>query len=263
MRRLCCARLISAEAMKYNCFALSEAAGSRDSNEDFVALRPDLGIFAVADGVGGKPAGDQASRLAVRSFIATLESECESLRLTDAALQRALDHANSELLVTGQNNVLVKGLSTTLTALVLGDNNQAKVVHVGDSRLYQYSGGAMWCLTSDHNLAAELNADSKDVRGLQRWLSRALGFGTHLSVDIVSIVASPGDIFVLSTDGLAKSMSESRLRDFVKQLADRPAREICERLMLEAMSEPLDDDLTISVVKANSGPLPAQPAKEF
>ncbi len=250
--------------MKYDCFALSEAAGSRDSNEDFVAIHADLGIFVVADGVGGKPAGDQASQLAVRSFVAALKGECESLRLNDAVLQRALDHANSELLATGQNNALVKGLSTTLTALVLGDNNQAKVVHVGDSRLYQYSDGAMSCLTSDHNLAAELNdADSKHVRGLQRWLSRALGFGTHLSVDIVSIVASPGDIFVLSTDGLAKSMSESRLRDFVKQLADRPAREICERLMLEAMSEPLDDDLTISVVKANSGPLPAQPAKEF
>lgn len=248
--------------MKYDCFALSEAAGSQDSNEDFVALHADLGVFVVADGVGGKPAGDQASRLAVRSFVTALESECKSLRLADDVLRRALEHANSELLTTGQNNALVEGLSTTLTALVLGDNNEAKVVHVGDSRLYQYSDGTLSCLTSDHNLATELNTDDGHARGLQRWLSRALGFGTHFSVDIAAIVAKAGDIFVLSTDGLAKSMSDTRLRDIVKQLADRPAREICESLMHDAMSAPLEDDLTISVVKAGVGPPPASSGKE-
>lgn len=249
MRKCCCACSKPGKTMEYDCFVLSTGSVSPDCNEDFAILDAELGIFVVADGVGGKPAGDQASRLAGQSFLAALRGEPASRRLADEVLNAALEQANRELLAAGEGDVRLKGLSSTMTALVL-DAARAKAVHVGDSRLYRYAAGTLSRLTTDHNLATELAATGAEgAAGLQRWLSRALGFGAQVKADIVEAIIRPGDIFVLATDGLAKSLPDARLESVLDRTQALSARSICEQLMSDAMSKPLDDDTTICIVK--------------
>lgn len=241
--------------MEFDCFAISECGTQREINEDFALMDPEVGVFVVADGVSGRPAGDRASRLAVETFVRALRCEWKSHRSDESVLRAAVQRANEEIRLLATSDPMLTGLGTTLSALVIQDT-RAKVVHVGDSRIYCFHQEYLERLTKDHTLAAEL--EGKTTSGLiaarfQNVLLRAVGFEETVVADIRDIPISQGDIFILSTDGLEKSIGEKALAKLITASAGQSAREICEGVMRAAMAHPGDDNITVGVVIAGRG----------
>src|SRR5688500_5557752 len=142
----------------FDCFALSDAGRDPDGNEDSCVLDESAGVFVIADGVGGRPGGARASRVATETFVAAIRDASPSQRLEEKTLHDAVLRVNDAVLRVGESDEQVRGLASTLSAVVVGDGG-AKVVHVGDSRIYRLHSGAIEQLTRDHTVAAEMEAE--------------------------------------------------------------------------------------------------------
>jgi len=234
----------------FDCFALSEAGHDPDGNEDACLLDAGAGVFVIADGVGGRPGGARASRVAAETFVELMRNAPLAQRLEAATLQDAVSRVNDTVLRVGNDDVQMRGLASTLAAVVIGEG-RAKVVHVGDSRVYRLHNGAIEQLTSDHTVAAEMAKEG--VRGaigrrFQSMLSRAIGSGESVQPDVREVALASGDCLLLVTDGISKTLDSDELRALVDE-AD--ARTICGRIMQAALAREGTDNLTVAVVRVS------------
>src|SRR5215472_17062147 len=113
-------------------FAMSDRGCVRDNNEDFWLIRPEIGLFVLADGMGGAKAGECASRLAVETVASSVD---QAPRRDSQALVRAVEEANRRVLEASQNDPELEGMGTTLVA-ALEEENRLDIASVGDSRAY-------------------------------------------------------------------------------------------------------------------------------
>jgi serine/threonine protein phosphatase PrpC len=230
----------------------SEHGEVPDGNEDAVLADMKLGLLAVADGIGGRPDGGAASRLAVRVLRETVGSLSAEQRLEPAALIGAVGRANAAVrsLAGEQPN----GPGTTLSAVIC-DGSPGAFVHVGDSRIYQYRGGRLRQLTEDHTLVAELLLQQRltpakaAAHPLRHMLSRALGLEDEVEVDSGTIALEPGDWLILATDGLANVLSDARLQRLVQSATDAPASALASQIMSAALAERPQDNLSLVVAR--------------
>jgi len=192
----------------------------RPANEDDFGWDEAAGMTIVADGVGGHPAGDQASSLAVETALEMAEAEAASGwwlgnggdpgGLLLRCHQRLLDH--------GHNTPEDAGLATTAVLAAWCDTSLA-IAHCGDSRAYRFSGGYLECLTADHNAAREaieagrLTPEQAGTSPERHQLTRALGIGPSGApgVEVNYMMAAPGDIFLLCTDGLHGELDDTQI----------------------------------------------------
>jgi serine/threonine protein phosphatase PrpC len=171
--------------------------GRRANNEDAAVVAPALGLFAVADGMGGYEGGEVASRLAVD----TLE---EGVR-AERGLAEAI--AGAHQAITARKRGRLAQMGSTLTALLV-ERGRAVVGHVGDSRLYRLRDGLLVKLTRDHSLYDELCAEGfqglppKESSPYANVITRALGMNGQARPDFEEHVVRPGDVYLLCTDGL-------------------------------------------------------------
>ncbi|MCX5684186.1 MAG: protein phosphatase 2C domain-containing protein [Planctomycetota bacterium] len=133
---------------------MSEDAG-QPHNEDCVLAEPGYGVFVVADGMGGRPGGAQASRIAVRAFMDYLRRVNPAQIASPVALRNAVAMANNAIRAVSEADPKMHGMGTTLTAAVLTEEG-GRIVHVGDSRAYLFADGQLEQLTEDHTLVSEL-----------------------------------------------------------------------------------------------------------
>lgn len=189
----------------------SHIGQTRLDNEDDLGWDEGAGVALIADGLGGHPAGDKASHLAVQTVLETVQAENHSGSwladggdpggLLQRCHQRLLDH--------GHQAPEDAGLATTAVVAAWSHTNLA-VAHCGDSRAYRFSGGYLECLTSDHNAAREaieagrLTPEQARTSPERHQLTRALGIGPSGApgVEVSYMMPAPGDIFLLCTDGL-------------------------------------------------------------
>jgi protein phosphatase len=229
-------------------FGLSEIAG-HDRNEDAWACRPELGVFVVADGMGGGPGAAQASRTAVEAFWKGIEGLAPRERLDDAALRRVVADVNRAVMALAEADPALTGLGTTLSGAVLADG-ALRLVHVGDSRIYRHRGGAIEQLTPDHTVAAELVALERLSREgarkhpLRGMLSRYVGSTRDASPEIVTVDARGGDWLLLATDGLTAVLADE---DITALLAAAPPRAEarCRTLVEAALARNPPDNVTL------------------
>jgi serine/threonine protein phosphatase PrpC len=184
--------------------AASDQGRRRSQNEDAVLVRPP--VFAVADGMGGAPAGDLASEVAVSA-------------LWDATAETLADRATAahrRILALAAEDPDRLGMGSTLTAAALGAGG-VRIVHVGDSRAYRLRDGVLDQLTQDHALAAELAAagtidQERAARHPARSaVTRALGQEEGFCVDVLDEEARAGDVYVLCSDGLTRMVGDEEL----------------------------------------------------
>lgn len=233
----------------WDAFSLSVPGKARSMNDDYACYDTQTGIYLVADGVGGQPAGGTASRIAAEAFCSAIRDEAEGGRLRSEVLVEAVCKANLAVRRAAADDARLTGMSTTLTALVLSDTG-AKVVHVGDSRLYRLSGGALACLTRDHTIACEMEQLGMQPPRLTRgWLSRALGYADTVQADVEEVGVGLSDVFLLATDGLAKCLSQERLAQIMRETMECSALDACTLILMEARKARQDDDLSLCVVK--------------
>ena len=191
----------------------------RDINEDAYLDRPDLGLWAVADGMGGHTAGDMASGMI-----------CEALNAVKPpqALSEFLDEVESRLLrVNEKLRAIAKGneshtIGSTVAALIARDRH-AVCVWAGDSRIYRCRGGQIVQITQDHALVEEL-VEKGILTRLQasthpqgNLVTRAIGATDVLKLDLEIVELQPGDVFILCSDGLDKEVNQAEMLDVVEQ----------------------------------------------
>lgn len=233
--------------MRFQSWANSHPGAVRTHNEDAFVDRPDLGLWAVADGAGGHDAGEIASGM-LKEVLDTIPpglSASELLaqvRLRVADVHQALrDEAEKR----GPRSII----ASTLVVLLARDGHFA-CLWAGDSRVYLLRNGTLAQVTRDHSLVQELvdagtiSADEADGHPRANVITRAVGAAETLELDKVSNRLAAGDRFLLCSDGLNKTLSDAELATL---LADPgPA----DRLVDEALTRRATDNITVVAVEA-------------
>jgi PPM family protein phosphatase len=196
--------------------ALSHPGRRRRHNEDSYVIQPPL--FAVADGMGGAKAGEVASGLAA----AAVQESGSDGQNGEARVAALIEEANRRVFRRATEDRDASGMGTTMTVALVEDDRVA-IGHVGDSRAYLIRSGELEQLTDDHSLVAELvrsgkltpeEAESHPQRSV---ITRALGTDADVDVDTFSVEASPGDLFLLCSDGLTTMVDDQTILDAVEQ----------------------------------------------
>ena len=242
--------------MIFRAAALSDVGRKRRANEDSYSVEPELGLYLVADGMGGHKAGQVASRLAVQSAVASIEtSGGSSASLTDR-LATAVSAANREIFTQARSLPELRGMGTTFVAAMTGEGCVA-FAHVGDSRAYLIRGGGIRQLTDDHSVVGDLlrrnEITEQDARSHphRHVLTRALGVRSVVEADFAELSTCIGDTFVLCSDGLTGLVRDHEIGQIV--LAAPSIDVACERLVETANERGGDDNITVVIVRPDAG----------
>lgn len=211
----------------------------RRRNEDAFWISPDASALAVADGLGGLPAGDVASALAMAAVAEYLESAATgsspaetdrdgvTTRLAGRARQAAA-HAQRALAAAARRNPPLYGMATTLV-LVLIDADVATVLHVGDSRAALWRRGHLARMTSDQNRAGDLvrqgtiTLEQARVHPSRNLVREVVGHPEGFEAECQSWMLEAGDVLLLLTDGVTEAVSEQQITAVLSRATDASA----------------------------------------
>jgi serine/threonine protein phosphatase PrpC len=240
----------------------------RASNEDSYCSRPDLGLYIVADGMGGHVAGEVASRVAVEAIQSFIQETAGAdknrtwpfpfeagLSFEANRLKAAFRLANRRIASAIADSQDLRGMATTASA-ILAEGSSACVAHVGDSRVYVLRDGALEQLTHDHSWVEEqVRAGTMTPTAARQhpWrnvVTRALSGGEDPEVDVTQIEPVNGERYLLCSDGLFSVVGDETI---AKILGDRnvPLTQVCERLVAAANSAGGPDNITALVLEVD------------
>lgn len=234
----------------------------REYNQDQVLVDPELGLFAVADGMGGHAAGEVASKAAIdtlRDFVGKTRIDKSFTWPFGARPEYTPDQnvvvtavklANRQVCSMSEKNEEYAGMGTTLAALFLPDD-EIHIVHVGDSRVYRLRDGDLEVMTQDHswvNEQVQRNIISEEEARQHRWrnvITRALGNNDAVEVDLQSAEPKPGDVYLLCSDGLTGMVPDEKIREVLEAMSEDPDATCAELVRLSNEAGGVDN---ISVV---------------
>jgi serine/threonine protein phosphatase PrpC len=185
-------------------FGLSDPGCVRANNEDCYRIAPDLGLYILADGMGGAKAGERASELAVETV---LDAFREAGQRDSQVLLKAVEAANNKVRESAKSDPELEGMGTTLVA-ALDMGEELLIASVGDSRAYLLDGASFRGITEDQSWVNEvgrpLGIDEASLRThpLRHVLTMAIGASTKLVVNFYRIPWEPSSLALLSSDGL-------------------------------------------------------------
>jgi PPM family protein phosphatase len=235
-------------------FAQTDVGLYRQNNEDAFLVVEGLGLYVLADGMGGHASGEVASQLATE---ATQRFLTEALSTGQVArdpelLARSLEVANEVVFREAGKNEAYRGMGTTIVAL-LRDADHILVAHVGDSRCYRLRQGRLEQLTEDHSLrnfyikeygyTAEEAAQAAD----SNVILRAVGLRESTVVDVSRHPLEPEDRFLLCSDGLSDYVDEAQILGILAEV--RSLEEACAALISLANSAGGFDNTTVLLVQ--------------
>ena len=237
--------------------ARTDTGRKRRRNEDAFVCEPPL--FAIADGMGGAQAGEVASRLAAESLREREHGELSALEQTVELIREA----NRRVYAYSSENASARGMGTTMT-VALVDGNRVTIGHVGDSRAYLLRDEQLTQLTQDHSLVAELvrsgrltpeDAESHPRRSV---ITRALGTDSEVEVDVFSLQARDGDLYLLCSDGLTSMVADVEIERILAS-ARADLDDAAKKLIEAANSAGGEDNITVVVFELeDSKPEPAE-----
>ena len=242
-----------------------EAAGRtdvglrRNSNEDAFAVRNDLGLFVITDGMGGHAAGEVASSLAVEAMTALLEDpdhtwpgDAHGSPVDPRAyLVASIKHANNVIRRAAAADPNKRGMGTTVVA-ALTQGSSVWLAHVGDSRIYLFREGHLVQLTQDHTVANAWIAEGMEVDlaatlPVGKQLARALGPEPTVDVDVREEEMRPGDVLLLTSDGVHGLVDEGELATILTEVDS--LSEGVERILSRANAKGGRDNSTAILVR--------------
>lgn len=228
----------------------------RERNEDSFLIDESLGLFMVADGMGGHRGGEVASRLAVETAReAVLKHSKDSRRMMPRQLlAEAYKEASNRIFdkAHADGNQELHGMGTTLVC-AYRFRDTLYIANVGDSRAYLYSDPYLWQLTEDHSLLNEqLRAgifSERDIAsfGAKNVITRSVGFERDVICDIVERDLRPGEMILMCSDGLSGLVTDVRIAEILRTT---PANQIVSTCINEAKKNGGDDNVTCLLLYA-------------
>lgn len=223
----------------------------RPFNQDSLCISPEIGLFAVADGMGGHQAGEVASRAALQFLEQDLAARLKSEERPDDALLNSMKEANRHIFNLSLQNPDLAGMGTTVTAC-LTLKNEVLVAQVGDSRAYLLRGNTIDKLTVDHSLVQEMvkNGGITEEQAFEHphrnILTRALGTEPLLEVDLYQVKVELSDKLLICTDGLTMYLRPEEIYFTVKSAGylERAVQVLLEKALAAGGA----DNITIILV---------------
>jgi serine/threonine protein phosphatase PrpC len=274
---------LSTASVRYTVAAVSDLGSRRASNEDACGYSVECGVYVVCDGMGGAAAGEIASSVAIDEILRQLCNRAEGGPLEEI-IQLAVRAANQAIYSRAQNDTQLSGMGTTLVGLVT-EGNRVLVFNVGDSRCYRLrvpglaptpdltapdqgspdqarpeqtplGHARLEQITLDHSLVEEQvrlgnMTPAEALRSpLRNVITRALGTQPEVPPDLFELVAEPGDLFLLCSDGLTRELADPVLESMLA--ADLSLEEHCARLVEAANRAGGHDNITCLLVRAEA-----------
>jgi type VI secretion system protein ImpM len=217
--------------------AASDVGLAREINEDSFIERPEVGVWAVADGLGGHKAGEVASRMVCDAiaelapdptFDGTIEAARDCLQQVNEQLLRAQTHAS----------LVDRSASTVVVLLVRG--GRCAILWAGDSRVYRWRAGQLERMTRDHSVG-----DGEGREGSTA-VTRAVGVQSDLSLDLRQDTVRAGDRFLLCSDGLTRTLTEEQIGTWLEK---RHIRAAVEGLIGDTLAAGAPDNVTVLIVE--------------
>ena len=247
--------------MIYNCD--SHVGKVRKNNEDYcmgeiIQTEADcIGIFALADGMGGHKKGEVASKIAVDSIIDFLKENILKscgikMDYLDDVIKQGYNYANQKIFDKVSEDSSCEGMGTTLVVAVIYKDDMI-MANVGDSRGYLLHNDEFRRITRDHSVVEELvNAnliteEEARVHPRRNQITRAMGAEEIIIVDIFREKVEKGDMILLATDGLTGCVGDEDIKNIIKQ--DKDIKEICEDLINQANDNSGKDNISVILSK--------------
>jgi len=237
----------------------SEIGLVRTMNQDAFAIIDHLGIWAVADGMGGHAGGEIAAQVAIATIQDQAASASDLLRNgqvppTDV-LTDLIGRAHEAILDRARSKSKLKGMGTTivLLAIVPSQTPVAYLAHVGDSRAYRFRSGTLTPLTKDHSVIEKylergiLTPQSAKTHPERHVLTRALGVSAAANPTIAAFPILEEDLVLLCSDGLTKMLEDEDIQHVLADGRIDPVP-ICNRLVTAALDRGGEDNVTVAVV---------------
>ena len=224
--------------------SLTDPGRVRDHNEDCIESRPEIGLYVLADGMGGYNAGEVASGMAtslisdgvqeswVGRDVARLGRD-DAKALSERLIREQIARANGAIFTTSQNNPECAGMGTTLVVCLFFDDFLT-VAHIGDSRLYRLRGDAMEQVTRDHSLLQEqldsglITPEEAKLSQNKNLVTRALGIDPTVEPEVHVYETALDDIYVLCSDGLSDMVEDEEIRLTLITLRTNPALTVAQ-----------------------------------
>ncbi|GIL16612.1 MAG: hypothetical protein BroJett040_03630 [Oligoflexia bacterium] len=223
----------------------------RESNQDSYLINKDLGLFIVADGMGGHSGGEVASALAVQTVEEVIKKPAVPDLSPKDLLVYAYTQASRRIYEKAQNeNPELMGMGTTMV-LVYRSGSSLYIANVGDSRVYLFRRPHLWQLTEDHSLVNEqlragliTEEQLKTVSG-KNVITRSVGYEPDVVVDVIERPLTRGDVFLLCSDGLHGLVIDQKICELLnKNTLDK----VVDRCIDQALANGGDDNVTVMTV---------------
>lgn len=239
--------------MQLQVVGLTDRGLKRENNQDSFLIDQDLGLYIVADGMGGHLGGEVASQMAVQTIREVVKDSFAKEKGVRAGelLQRAYQEACRVIYNQSQSNSDLKGMGTTAVAVLKRDQT-LYIANVGDSRAYLIRSPHIWQITDDHSLINEqIRSGSMKPNEVQHFaaknvITRSVGFEDSVVCDIIERNLEVDECLVVCSDGLSGLVPDQRISDICLGL---PFEDVPAKLIEEAKKGGGDDNITIIFIR--------------
>lgn len=234
-------------------FGETDVGLKRDNNQDSYLVDHELGVYIVADGMGGHLGGEVASKLAVQTIRKVISENIQSTNPLGPyeVLQKAYTEASRCIFEKSEEEPKLKGMGTTAVTVYCKEDT-IYIANVGDSRCYLIQPPYIWQMTEDHSLLNEqiraglVKPEKAAMFAAKNVITRSVGFEMEVTADILERELKGGDLFLLCSDGLSGLVGDNRIGDVCNSLS---FDEVVPRLINEAKRNGGDDNVTVVFLK--------------
>jgi PPM family protein phosphatase len=237
----------------FQAYALSDPGKVRTNNEDAFRIVPELGLYILADGMGGARGGERASTITVDAVADTIG---RSAHRDAAALIGAVEEANRRVLAEANRDPNLEGMGTTVVAALETGENDLAIASVGDSRAYLMSGGVLRAITEDQTWTQEvgrpLGIDEESLRNhpMRHVLTMAVGVGQSVRIRYYAVKLTAGDLVMLSSDGLHGVVANEEIEQILSGESSFGLERKCDDLIAAAHSAGSPDNVTVVLIRS-------------
>lgn len=231
--------------MQINVWCRTDKGLRRESNQDSFLARPELGLYIVADGMGGHSGGEVASAMAVHA-VAQFVQQNQTMPARDLML-RAYQEASRQIFERAAQESRLSGMGTTMVLLYIREG-MIYIANVGDSRAYLFRKPFYWQMTEDHSLMNEqlragiLKEENIATFTSRNVITRSVGYEKNVQADVIQRELVPGDSYLICSDGFSGLVPDKVAGDILNQTEASKVPDVC---IAKALENGGDDNVTV------------------